>query len=103
MKPIFNTHSLFMLGLGVLVYSILTANTESADSAADHHNHDRDEGRYSFALWGDLPYAKNGDDAKIARLTNSMSAANLDFIVFDGGIKMATPFAQEISGSNLVF
>ncbi len=56
MKPVFNIFS--MLNIGVLACGMLAATTASADGYADHHNHDRDEGRYSFALWGDLPYAK---------------------------------------------
>lgn len=42
MKPVFNTHSLIMLGIGVLAYAIFTANTASADNAKDYYNHDRD-------------------------------------------------------------
>ena len=87
MKPVFNTHSLIMLGIGVLAYAIFTANTASADNAKDYYNHDRDEGSYSFALWGDLPYARSGDDPKIAKLIDSMNAENLAFTVFDGDTK----------------
>ena len=48
-------------------------------------------GLLSFALWGDLPYAKNNDgyktDDKINRLLASMNSAELAFTVFDGDIK----------------
>jgi hypothetical protein len=85
MKPALNIHT--MLGTGALVCSIFTANAASANSAVDHYHHDRDEGRYSFALWGDLPYARNGDEPKIAKLIDSMNAENLEFTVFDGDTK----------------
>ena len=87
MKPVFNTHSLIMLGIFALAYSIFAANTASAENSTDYYNLERDEGRYSFALWGDLPYAKNGDDPKIAKLIDSMNAENLEFTVFDGDTK----------------
>ena len=87
MNSSLNNHSLFMLFVAVLTYSLLTANAESAENSIDYYNHDRDEGRYSFALWGDLPYAKNGDDSKITRLIDSMNSANLEFTVFDGDTK----------------
>lgn len=48
-------------------------------------------GSFSFGLWGDMPYAKNGDGAKdgdkMTRLVNDMNAANLAFTIFDGDTK----------------
>ncbi|MBT9096894.1 hypothetical protein KFZ76_04100 [Methylovulum psychrotolerans] len=46
---------------------------------------------YSFALWGDMPYTRNGDGAKdgekMTRLLASMNAAHLAFTVYDGDTK----------------
>jgi len=43
---------------------------------------------YSFGLWGDLPYAKAGDGAKIPALIAGMNADHdLVFTAFDGDIK----------------
>lgn len=46
---------------------------------------------YSFAVWGDMPYARNGDGdkdgEKMARLIASMNAVPLAFTVFDGDTK----------------
>ncbi len=48
-------------------------------------------GSFSFGLWGDMPYAKNGDGAKdgekMTRLVDSMNAAKLAFTIFDGDTK----------------
>jgi len=48
-------------------------------------------GSFSFGLWGDMPYAKNGDGLKngekMTRLVDSMNAANLAFTIFDGDTK----------------
>ena len=43
---------------------------------------------YSFGLWGDMPYAKAGDGAKIPVLIAGMNAErDLVFTAFDGDIK----------------
>jgi len=85
MKPVLNIYT--WLNIAVFACGIIAANFASADSVADYQNHDRDEGRFSFALWGDLPYARNNDDLKISNLLDSMNAANLEFTVFDGDTK----------------
>jgi predicted DNA-binding protein len=42
---------------------------------------------FNFALWGDMPYAKNGDGSKIQALIDDINASNVEFSVFDGDIK----------------
>jgi hypothetical protein len=42
---------------------------------------------FSFGLWGDLPYAKNGDGPKMRRLIDNMNAADIAFSMFDGDTK----------------
>lgn len=46
---------------------------------------------FSFGLWGDMPYAKNGDglktEEKMTRLVDDMNASKLAFTVFDGDTK----------------
>lgn len=42
---------------------------------------------FSFGLWGDMPYAKAGDDAKMPAVLNSINKASLDFSIFVGDIK----------------
>jgi hypothetical protein len=44
-------------------------------------------GRFSFGLWGDVPYARYSDGAKVPALIADMNAADLAFTVFDGDIK----------------
>jgi hypothetical protein len=43
--------------------------------------------RYSFGLWGDMPYAKAGDGPKIPALIAGMNHDRLAFTAFDGDIK----------------
>ncbi len=42
---------------------------------------------YSFALWGDMPYAKADDAPAIPALLEDMNAADLAFSLYDGDIK----------------
>jgi len=48
-------------------------------------------GSFSFGLWGDMPYAKNGDGLKdgdkMTRLVDNINASKLAFTVFDGDTK----------------
>jgi hypothetical protein len=43
--------------------------------------------KFSFGLWGDMPYAKSGDDPKIPALIRDMNGEKLAFSAFDGDIK----------------
>ena len=45
------------------------------------------ERTFTFGLWGDLPYARFGDGAKVPALVDDMNAAPLAFSVFDGDFK----------------
>jgi len=42
---------------------------------------------FSFALWGDMPYAKAGDQPKIPALIADMNKADIAFSIYDGDIK----------------
>ncbi len=42
---------------------------------------------YDIGLWGDLPYAKAGDAARLPALLADLNANRLAFTVFDGDIK----------------
>jgi hypothetical protein len=43
--------------------------------------------RFSFGLWGDVPYARYDDGPKIPALIADMNGVDLAFTVFDGDIK----------------
>jgi hypothetical protein len=66
---------------------MLAANIAVADTGLGEQENDLDNGRFEFALWGDMPYAKNGDDPKIPALIASMNSARLAFTAFDGDTK----------------
>jgi len=42
---------------------------------------------YTFGLWGDMPYKKAGDDAKLPAVLNSINASDIAFSIYDGDIK----------------
>ncbi len=42
---------------------------------------------FSFALWGDMPYAKAKDQPKIAPLIADINASDVAFSIYDGDIK----------------
>ncbi len=42
---------------------------------------------FSFGLWGDMPYQRNGDDPKIPALIRSINQSNIAFSIYDGDIK----------------
>ncbi len=46
-----------------------------------------DPQRFTFGLWGDVPYAKAGNTAEVPLMINDMNAANLAFTVFNGDTK----------------
>ena len=47
----------------------------------------------SFALWGDMPYAKNGDAPKIQALIDDINASKVAFTVFEATSRTAVRFA----------
>jgi hypothetical protein len=42
---------------------------------------------FSFGLWGDMPYQKAGDDAKLPAVLASINASDIAFSIYDGDIK----------------
>ncbi|MFO1057331.1 MAG: hypothetical protein U1E53_10230 [Dongiaceae bacterium] len=42
---------------------------------------------FSFGLWGDMPYAKAKDEAKMPALQKDINASDVAFSIFDGDIK----------------
>jgi len=54
------------------------STSASADSSAQ---------RYSFGLWGDMPYKKAGDAPKLPAVLASINASDIAFSMYDGDIK----------------
>lgn len=42
---------------------------------------------FSFGLWGDMPYKKAGDDAKLPAVLRSINQSDIAFSIYDGDIK----------------
>lgn len=43
--------------------------------------------KFSFGLWGDMPYKKAGDDSKLPAVLNSINESEIAFSIYDGDIK----------------
>lgn len=57
---------------------------------------------YTFGLWGDMPYAKAGDNAKMPALIQSMNSVELSFSVFLGDIKDGSSQCTDDQFSNAI-
>lgn len=42
---------------------------------------------FAFGLWGDMPYKKAGDDAKLPAVLQSINRSDIAFSIYDGDIK----------------
>lgn len=42
---------------------------------------------FTFGLWGDMPYVKNGDAPKMQAVLDSINASDIKFSLYDGDIK----------------
>ena len=42
---------------------------------------------FAFGLWGDMPYKKAGDDAKLPAVLQSINKSDIAFSIYDGDIK----------------
>jgi hypothetical protein len=74
--------SLIALAIVVGINTVYASENESTNQEAAEAE------EFSFALWGDMPYAKNGDTpAKIQALIDDINASKVAFTVFDGDIK----------------
>jgi hypothetical protein len=79
--PVFNKTA-----VGSLVALAIAGSFNTATARKNkHHKHETEE--FSFALWGDMPYAKNGDSTKIKALIDDINASSVAFTIYDGDIK----------------
>lgn len=69
----------------VLVLAIAVFFNTAAAHEQEHEKNEAEE--FSFALWGDMPYAKNGDSPKIQALIDDINASHVAFTIFAGDIK----------------
>jgi hypothetical protein len=71
--------------VALLLAATTAARAESGEDERDEH------GRFTFALWGDMPYVTPGtpdtQTPKIAPLIADINAAHVAFTIFDGDIK----------------
>ena len=76
------TRTIFTLALGTAMLASVSVTATLAQDAGV-----KPATGYSFALWGDMPYAKADDQPKIPSLIEDMNAADIAFSIYDGDIK----------------
>jgi hypothetical protein len=69
-----------LVALGLISCAATTPTTESSSTHAKLQ-------KFSFGLWGDMPYKKAGDDPKLSAVLQSINQADIAFSIFDGDIK----------------
>ncbi len=84
-----------LLGAGIITGGIMLVSTSV--SAANL-------GRFEFGLWGDMPYAQSGDQARIDALIADINATpTLAFTIFDGDTKDGSSRCDDnIIGANAI-
>jgi hypothetical protein len=58
--------------------------------------------RFSFGVWGDMPYAKAGDAPKIPALLASINASDIAFSIYDGDIKDGSSVCEDKTFSDAI-
>ncbi len=71
--------------MGMLLGTVVIANNGYASSGGLSRDHENEH--FQFGLWADMPYAKNGDDPKVAALIADMNSTQLAFTIFGGDTK----------------
>ena len=74
------------IGVSLCLGATSIGNTALADAGKVKRSHGNDS-HFQFGLWADMPYAKNGDDPKVAALIEDMNSTKLAFTIFGGDTK----------------
>lgn len=75
------SNGIFIAGkfaVGLFVGVVIFSNHANAQNERSHSNHEN-KSHFEFGHWGDMPYAKNGDDPKVTALIADMNTAKLTF------------------------
>ena len=80
-------------GLSLAVAAATLAAKDRADGGDDDQR--RDTPRFSFALWGDMPYADIERTQQIPALIADINRSDVAFTVFDGDIKSGSSLCTD--------
>lgn len=69
------------------VVVVLTVGCMTAACSTPYTRQDAATGSFAFGLWGDMPYKKAGDAAKLPAVLDSLNASDIAFSLYDGDIK----------------
>jgi len=78
-----------MLGSIALAHATLVGAQQDDPTARDAQSRivATNSERFSFALWGDMPYGTNGDEDQVSALIDDMNRSDIAFSIFDGDTK----------------
>lgn len=81
------SHFLRSLWVAPLIAAVVgCAATGSSGGGADKAA-SATTGKFTFGVWGDMPYKKAGDDPKLPAVLNSINTSDIAFSMYDGDIK----------------
>lgn len=70
------------MSIRIVIAALATLNLVACASVAPVPDE-----KFSFGLWGDMPYKKAGDDPKLPAVLKSINASDIAFSIYDGDIK----------------
>lgn len=76
-----------LAALAGLSFSVVASTPNQTPALAKNAKAVKVEKNFSFGLWGDMPYKKAGDDAKLPNVLASINQSSIDFSIYDGDIK----------------
>jgi len=83
---------------GFCAAAVLTSSAAFARGNDEYRGHEEGhDGRFSFGLWGDMPYAKNGDQPKIPALVADINSHHLAFTIYDGDTKDGSSQCDDVT------
>lgn len=75
----------FILSMSLAL--VLSGCASTAQGPASSSGSAQSGSTFSFGLWGDMPYKKAGDDAKLPAVLRSINQSDIAFSIYDGDIK----------------
>lgn len=73
--------------LSTAALSMAIVGCAATGDAPDQKTSMTGDGKFSFGLWGDMPYKKAGDAPKLPAVLSSINASDIAFSLYDGDIK----------------
>jgi len=73
--------------ISALALAASLAACATAPGAYSGARHAQAPASYTFGLWGDMPYQRNGDNTRLPAVIDSLNASDIAFSIYDGDFK----------------